>query len=99
VSELQNRWTLQLGLMAKAPRAGAAVWTLLELLPAHPLISAPVAAAATGRGRPRVYDAIEQLVSARVLEPVTSGRRKRWWEAAGLLDLIARLEAGELPPV
>jgi Fic family protein len=98
VRELQNRWTLQLGLLANAPRAGAASWALIDLLPAHPLVSAPVAAAATGRGRPRVYEAIAQLESAGVLVPVSQGRRNRWWEAAGLLDLIARLEAGALPP-
>lgn len=98
VAELQNRWILELGVAGSAPRAGAAAWTIIDLLPAHPLISAPVAAAATGRGLPRVYEAIEQLVSAGVLVPVSQGRRNRWWEAAGLLDLIARLEAGELPP-
>jgi hypothetical protein len=31
--------------------------------------------------------------------PLSEGKRNRWWEATGLLDLIARLEAGELPPL
>ena len=61
------------------------------------MISAPVAAAVTGRAKGRVYEGIEQLVSAGVLLPLTSGRRNRWWEADGLLELIGRLEAGELP--
>jgi Fic family protein len=97
VAELQNRWILALGVAGRAPRADAAAWAIIDLLPAHPLISAPVAAAATGRGMPRVYEAIDQLEQAGVLVPVSAGRRNRWWEAAGLLDLVARLEAGELP--
>jgi hypothetical protein len=56
-----------------------------------------VVAAVTGRAKGRVYEGIEQLVSAGVLLPLTSGRRNRWWEADGLLELIGRLEAGELP--
>ncbi len=62
------------------------------------MISAPVASAATGRAKSRVYEAIEQLVSARVPLPLSKGKRNRWWEAAGLLDLMGGLEAGELPP-
>jgi Fic family protein len=99
VRDLQNRWTLSVGLLANAPRAGAVAWMLLDLLPAHPLISAPVAAAVTGRAKARVYEGIEQLEAAGVLVPVSEGRRNRWWEAVGLLDLVAGLEAGDRPPV
>ncbi|MDQ6830981.1 MAG: hypothetical protein M3081_19125, partial [Gemmatimonadota bacterium] len=67
------------------------------LLPAHPMISAPVAAAVTERAKSKIYAGIEQLVAASVLLPLSEGRRNRWWEAAGLLDLIARLEAGQRP--
>jgi hypothetical protein len=72
-------------------------WAIIDLLPAHPMISAPVATAVTGRAKGRVYEAIEQLVDAGVLVPLSEGKRNRWWEAAGLLDLIGRLEAGESP--
>jgi hypothetical protein len=68
---------------------------LIDALPAHPMISGPVAAAVTGRARARVYEAIAVLESAGVLVPLSTGKRNRWWEAAGLLDLIARLEAGQ----
>jgi Fic family protein len=98
VRALQDRWRDWLRGMGRAPRADAAAWAIIDLLPAHPMISAPVAVAATERGRSRVYEAIEQLVEAGVLLPLSKGRRNRWWEAAGLLDLIAQLEAGELPP-
>lgn len=80
-----------------SPRADATAWLLIEQLPAHPMISAPVATALTGRAKVRVYEAIDQLVAAGVPLPYTVGKRNRWWEASGLLDLIAQLEAGELP--
>jgi len=59
------------------------------------MISAPVATAVTHRSKSRVYEAIEQLTAAGVLIPLSSGQRNRWWEAAGLLDLIEQLESGE----
>jgi Fic family protein len=97
VRALQERWREQLRSVAGAPRADAAAWTIIDLLPAHPMISAPVATAVTGRAKSRVYEAIDQLVGAAVLLPLSEGRRNRWWEAAGLLELIGRLEAGEFP--
>jgi Fic family protein len=97
VGALREQWREQLRARAKAPRAGATAWTIIDLLPAHPMISAPVATAVTGRARSRAYEAIEQLLAAGVLTPVSEGKRNRWWEAVGLLDLIARLEAGDLP--
>jgi hypothetical protein len=60
------------------------------------MITAPVASAATGRSKPQVYQALETLEGAGVLLPLTQSRRNRSWEAAGMLDLIAGLEAGEL---
>jgi Fic family protein len=98
VDTLRETWREQVRATASAPRADAAAWAIIDLLPAHPMISAPVATAVTGRAKSRVYEAIEQLVSAGVLLPLSEGKRNRWWEAAGLLDLIAQLESGELPP-
>ena len=97
VRALQERWREQLRAAGNAPRSDAAAWAIIDLLPAHPMISAPVATAATNRAKGRVYEGIEQLVSSGVLLPLTSGRRNRWWEADGLLELVGRLEAGELP--
>lgn len=67
------------------------------MLPAHPIITAPVATVAAGRAKAAIYDAIEQLVAAQVLMPLSASQRNRAWEVAGLLDLIERLEAGQLP--
>lgn len=98
VRALQERWRQQLRAVDRAPRVDAAAWAIIDLLPAHPMISAPVASAVTSRAKGRIYEGIEQLVAAGVLLPLSAGRRNRWWEAAGLLDLIAQLEAGQLPP-
>lgn len=97
VRALQECWREQLRAADRAPRADAAAWAIIDLLPAHPMISAPVATAVTNRAKGRIYEGIEQLVSAGVLLPLSPGRRNRWWEAAGLLDLIAQLEVGQLP--
>ena len=98
VRRLQERWREQLRGSKRVPRANAAAWAVIDLLPAHPMISAPVIAAVTQRAKSRVYEAIEQLVDAGVLTPLSEGRRNRYWEAADLLDLIAQLEGGRLPP-
>jgi len=97
VRALQERWREQLRAAHSAPRADAAAWAIIDLLPAHPVISAPVVTAITNRAKGRIYEGVEQLVSAGVLLPLSPGRRNRWWEAAGLLELIAQLEAGHLP--
>ena len=98
VGAQQDGWREQLRRTTNTLRADAAAWAIIDMLPAHPMILAPVAAAVTGRAKGRVYEAIEQLVAVGVLLPLTGARRNRWWEAAGLLDLIAQLEAGQLAP-
>lgn len=95
--DLRDRWRAQLTASGNAPRAGAAAWALIDVLPAHPIITAPVATVATGRVKAAIYNAVEQLVGAKVLIPLSESKRNRSWEAAGLLDLIERLEAGQLP--
>ena len=97
VRALQEHWRQQLRAAGNVPRSDAAAWAIVDLLPAHPMISAPLAAAVTKRAKERVYEGIEQLVSAGVVLPLTSGRRNRWWEADELLELIGRLAVGKLP--
>ncbi|MGH8587229.1 MAG: Fic family protein, partial [Gammaproteobacteria bacterium] len=96
VQALQSKWREQLE-TTSAPRADAAAWAVIEVLPAHPILAAPIAAAATGRSRAPVYEAIAQLEAAGVLIPLSQSKRNRSWEAAGLLDLVAGLEAGRMP--
>jgi Fic family protein len=94
VDRLQADWRSMLGESAD-PRAGAAAWAVIDALPAHPMITAPVATATTGRAKAAVYQALEHLQDAGVLVAVTTSKRNRVWEATGLLDLIAHMEAGD----
>jgi hypothetical protein len=77
-----------------SPRADAAAWTMIDILPAHPMITINTAVAATKRTRPAVVHAIEQLTAAGVLEPVSESGRNRAWEAVDLLESIVGLEEG-----
>jgi len=94
VRTLQDQWRTMLRQPPLVPRSDAAAWAIIDLLPAQPMLSAPVATALTGRSKSRVYEGIEQLVSAGVLLPLSTGQRNRSWEAVGLFDLIDQLEQG-----
>lgn len=94
VRALQDEWREQLRDRSD-PRSDAASWAIIDVLPAHPVITVPAGVTATGRTRPAVTNSIDQLVLAGVLTPLGESKRNRSWEAVGLLDLIEALEAGE----
>ena len=96
--DLIEGWREQLA-TARAPRADAAAWAVIDLLPAYPIITAPIAAAATGRAKSAIHQAIGDLEKAGVLLSLSESKRNRSWEATGLLNLLASLEAGEPPYV
>lgn len=98
VEELKSKWRAMLHKTAPV-RSDAAAWSIIDVLPAHPMITAPVASAATGRSRAPIYEGLKQLELAGVLIPLSTRQRNRSWEASGLLDLIAGLEGGRLPSV
>ena len=60
VRHLQKGWRQQLRSVVAPLRADSVAWTIVNLLPAHSMISAPMAVTATGRAKNHVYDAIEQ---------------------------------------
>ena len=91
---MAERWHAQLAGSSVAPRAGAAAWAVIEILPAHPVITVPVATAVTGRAKVAVYQAFEQLEKAGILISVTESARNQAWEVAGMLDLIEGMESG-----
>jgi Fic family protein len=93
VAELQDRWRQQLRETSN-PRAEAAAWAVIDILPAHPVVAVPVAVAATRRTKPAVTNAVAELERAGVLRRLTESARNRAWEAEGLLDLVVRLESG-----
>jgi Fic family protein len=90
VQRLQDRWREQLAPLNL--RIDAAAWKLIDVLPAHPVISVPVAVAATGRAKAAVQQAVDRLVEVEVLIPLSSGARNRQYEASGLLDLATDFE-------
>lgn len=94
VEDLTAHWRDMLAASPDSPRADATAWLIIDELPALPIITAPIAAATTGRSKPQVYQALSQLEEAGVLEPLSRRRRNRSWEAVDLLDLIAALESG-----
>ncbi|MCC6830475.1 MAG: Fic family protein [Thermoleophilia bacterium] len=94
VAELQERWRERVRLHAN-PRADAAVWEVIRVLPASPVITVPVAVAATRRSRSSVQSAIGLMEGAGILARLSERPRNQAWEAEGLLDLIVGLEAGE----
>jgi Fic family protein len=93
VRDLQQTWRQQLR-QASDPRSDAAAWGIIDILPAHPIISVPVAAAATKRSIPAVTNGIAELEGAGVLKKVGESQRNRAWEPQGLLELIVGLESG-----
>ena len=102
VAALQETWRDQL-VASSDPRADAAAWAVIDVLPGYPVITVAVAVAAlegSGRRRARaaVQTGVDQLVDADVLLSVGPSKRNRAWEASGLLDLVSGLEAGELAP-
>ena len=90
VQNLQDRWRDQLAPLNL--RRDAAAWKVIDVLPAHPIISVPVAVTATGRAKAAVQQAFDALAKMEVLIPLSSGKRNRQWEALGLLELSADFE-------
>jgi Fic family protein len=96
VEALQETWRTDVAALG-APRADSAVWDVIDLLPAHPVITVATGSAASGRSRPAVNAAAAVLEAAGVLLPLGQGKRNRSWEARGLLDLLEALEEGRPP--
>lgn len=93
VDALMEEWRRWLAGGAN-PRSDAAAWAVIDVLPAHPVITAPVAAAATGRAKAAIHQAVRQLGECGVLRAVSRSKRNRSWEATGLLELLEGLESG-----
>jgi hypothetical protein len=93
VDKLQRLWR---GLLRahSNPRSDAAAWDLINVLAAHPVITAPVAAVATNRTRPAVVNGLEELEAAGVLVRLNASPGRRAWEVIGVLDLIEELDSG-----
>ena len=94
VEDLQSNWREQLRTTVD-PRADSAAWRIIDVLPAHPVITLPVAVVAVTRTKAVVNHALAHLEQAGVLLRLSQSERNRTWEAAGLLDLLTGLEGGQ----
>jgi len=88
VRQLQSRWITRLG----SVRSDSSAFTLLQSLPAMPVVTVSGAAKSLGRTFAAVNRAIDLLVAAKILTPVTAGRRNRVFEARELIDAFTALE-------
>ncbi|MFN3865961.1 MAG: Fic family protein [Demequina sp.] len=69
-------------------RSGAAVWSLIELLPARPVVSYDLVRDSLGVSAPTAYAAIDALVDVGVLRARGEGRRNRVWDAVEVLGAL-----------
>ncbi len=93
VAAAQEEWRRH---VAKT-RRDSAVWDLIDVLPAHPVLNVPIAMAATRRSAPQARAAVQVLEEAGVLQAAGgAARRNRTWECSALLDLLTAVEDGTL---
>ncbi|MGI8775791.1 MAG: Fic family protein [Acidimicrobiales bacterium] len=91
VDDLARRWE---ALVADV-RADATAHRLLELVPRHLVVTAPMVADLLGVSAPTARDAIATLAARGILEPldlrpVKPGRPVQWWMAGELLSVVSR---------
>ena len=65
---------------------------LIRELPAHPVLDVASGQQLTGKTRPAVTNAINQLAAAGILQPLNERKRGRVWECGELLDLVTDFE-------
>lgn len=75
------------------PRAGSAPAVLLASLPSSPIFTADDIETRLGLSTPATYRAIDRLVTAGVVRPLTSRTRNQIWGTADLLDELEDLGA------
>ncbi len=101
IGTLVETWRARVTESHGALRADAAVWTLLSVLPAAPLLTASAAVELTGRSARAVDGAIAQLSAAGVLKQIGGRIRYRVYEATGVFELVTdteRTPAAASPP-
>lgn len=80
-------WQTQVG----PARRGSATAALLDLLPSRPILTSENAAEATGASSSAVSVALNRLLAAGVLRPLTDRKRDQVWGAAAVLDELEAL--------
>lgn len=80
---------------ARAVRAGATFWAVLDMLPEHPIISAQFVADRFSISHEAARQTLLRFESLGILTPAdvhtgAPGRPVRWWAATDLLDAVSR---------
>ncbi len=97
IEELMARWRERAATVratgGRPVRTGATFWAVLDMLPEHPVVSAPLVAARfgiTGEAARLVLHRFEQLdiLSPFELRSGVPGRPMRWWVAAELMEVV-----------
>lgn len=88
LATLRHDWLAELG----DPRADAAVRTLIDRLPAQPVIDVATAIEIAGVSRPAAARAIDQLVDAGILRALDRRQRNRRWETPDVFALLDDFE-------
>lgn len=77
----------------RSPRAGSAARKILERLPREPFFTTEDMEDTIGGAASSVYRAIELLVEAEILRPLTQRKRKQVWCAGSIIDELEDLGA------
>jgi Fic family protein len=85
---LRRDWLSELG----DPRADASIRTLVDRLPAEPVVDVARAMEIAGVSRPAAARAIDGLVEAGILSPLDRRERNRHWEAPDVFALLDDFE-------
>ena len=85
---LQAQWRARAG----EPRRDSSAAALIDLLPAHPVLTVTVAAGLLSRSKQAANEALAALVEAGVVQSLTLARRNRAFEAPELLALVNAFE-------
>jgi hypothetical protein len=79
---LPEEWRDALGRV----RSGSAAANLLALLPEHPVLTTEDAVGLVGGATSSTYAAVERLVAADVLRPLSTRQRTQIWGVGAILD-------------
>lgn len=87
LASVPDEWRASLGRV----RAGSAVAVALARLPAHPVVTADDIERWAGVSSSNAYAAVDRLVAASVLRPLTDRKRGQVWGASAILDEVDAL--------
>ncbi|WP_153006471.1 Fic family protein [Leucobacter sp. G161] len=92
LAELPDEWTAEyLAHTGRTPRTGSAARRIIEELPNQPFFTAEHIEEAVGGSTSAVYSAIESLVAAAILRPLTNRKRDQIWCASAIIDELEDL--------